>query len=121
MHARAANAYRKADLESAPKHVVLERLFARFGADIDAARAALGRKDIHGKAQALDHAMRIVAELQASLDAAAAPELVANLMALYDYVTDRLTQSNLTLATRPLDEAAAVMAQLGEAFRQVHK
>lgn len=121
MHARAANAYRRVDLESAPKHVVLERLFARFLSDLDVARAALAKKDIQGKANALDHAMSIVAELRASLDAAAAPELVANLIALYDFVTDRLTQTNLTLETKPLDEAAGVMTQLADAFQKAHR
>lgn len=120
MHARAANAYRKVDLESAPKHVVLERLFVRFQADLELARTSIARRDIQGKANALDHAMRIVAELKASLDAAAAPELVANLKALYDFVTDKLTETNLTLKTPPLDQAAKVMAQLADAFQQVH-
>lgn len=121
MHAHAAKVYRRVDLESAPKPQILERLFARFLADIATARDALGKKDVQGKANAIDHAMRIVVELQASLDHAAAPELCANLVALYDFVTDRLVQTNMTLSTKPLDEAQRVMTDLADAFKQAHR
>src|ERR1043165_8743525 len=105
MNARAANAYRRVDLESAPKTQIVERLFARCVRDIADARAAIERRDIHGKATALDHAMQIVGELKASLDVAAAPELCANLAALYDFVAQRLIDANASLATPPLDQA----------------
>ena len=117
---RAANAYRTVDLESAPKHLVLERLFDRFARDVATARQAIAARDIERKGNALDHALRIVAELVAALDHALAPELCANLEALYHYVTARLGEANLTLALEPLDEAAQLMAEIGGAFRQVH-
>jgi len=117
MHARAANAYRKGDLESAPKHLVLERLFERFDRDLVQAREAIVAKDIQRKANLLDHALRIVAELVAALDHNAAPELCANLAALYQYVIDRLGESNTTLKIEPLDEAAKLMAEIATAFK----
>jgi flagellar protein FliS len=120
MIARAANAYRRVDLESAPKTQIVERLFDRCLADIAAAREALVVKDIKKKAAMLDHAMQIVVELKASLDANAAPVLCANLSALYDFVTDRLIDANITLQTKPLDQATRIMAELGEAFRGAH-
>jgi flagellar protein FliS len=120
MLARAANAYRRADLESAPKTKILERLFDRFLADITSAREAIEAGDIRKKALALDHALQIVVELQASLDPRAAPELCANLAALYDFVTDRLVSASLTLTVPPLDQAVRVMSELGEAFRAAH-
>jgi flagellar protein FliS len=120
MLARAANAYRRVDLESAPKTQIVERLFDRFLADLATARAAIETSDIHRKAAALDHAMQIVVELKASLDAAAAPELCANLAALYDFVTDQLIEANSKLAVRSLDQATRIMSELGEAFRGAH-
>lgn len=121
MHARAANAYRRVDLESAPKPMIVERLFARFATDIAQARTSLANRDIAGKAAAIDHAIRIVVELAAALDHAAAPELCANLAALYRYVTDRLTEANVHLTTPPLDEASSLMASLADAFREAHQ
>lgn len=121
MHARAANAYRRGDLESAPKHLVLERLFDRFDRDLVQAREAIVAKDIQRKANLIDHAMRIVAELSAALDHAVAPELCANLAALYDYVTVKLGEANTKVAVAPLDDAAKVMADVASAFKEAHR
>jgi len=120
MLARAANAYRRADLESAPKTQIVERLFDRFLADLVTARGAIAARDVKQKATALDHALEIVIELKASLDFAAAPELCANLAALYDFVTERVVSASLTLTPAPLDQATRVMSELGEAFRGAH-
>jgi flagellar protein FliS len=120
MHARAANAYRRVDLESAPKTQIVERLFDRCVLDIAAAREAIAARDIVRKAAALDHAMQIVVELKASLDVTAAPELCANLAALYDFVTQRLIEANTALVLPPLDQATRIMRELGDAFRGAH-
>jgi flagellar protein FliS len=120
MLARAASAYRRVDLESAPKTQILERLFDRCLADIAVAREAIEERDVKKKAQALDHALQIVVELKASLDPTAAPTLCENLAALYDFVTERLVSASLTLTLPPLDQATRVIRELGEAFRAAH-
>ena len=120
MHQRAANAYRRVDLESAPKTQIVERLFDRCVQDIAAARDAIAARDIARKAAAIDHALRIVVELKASLDATAAPELCANLGALYDFVSQRLIEANAALTLPPLDQATRIMTELGTAFRTAH-
>jgi flagellar protein FliS len=119
MSARAANAYKRVDLESAPKSQILDRLFERFQRDLHDARRAIVGNDIKTKAAAIDHALQIVAELRAALDHAAAPELCANLAALYEFVMERLTRASVSLQIPPLDEAGGVMAEIGAAFRQV--
>jgi flagellar protein FliS len=119
MSARAANAYKRVDLESAPKSQILDRLFERFQRDLDEARRAIAGKDIKAKAAAIDHALQIVIELRAALDHAAAPELCANLAALYEFVMERLTRASVSLQVQPLDEAGGVMSEIGAAFRQV--
>ncbi|HEX7700406.1 MAG TPA: flagellar protein FliS, partial [Kofleriaceae bacterium] len=55
----AANAYRRVDLESAPKYQIVDRLYERFARDVEEARNAIHAKDISGKAKALDHALCI--------------------------------------------------------------
>ena len=121
MQSRAANMYRRIDLDSAPKHQILDRLYESFARDLELARTAIAARDIPGKAGAIDHAMRIVTELTAALDHALAPELCSNLEALYDFVNDRLVQANLSLETAPLDQASRVMTELGAAFRQAQR
>jgi flagellar protein FliS len=120
MLARAANVYRRVDLESAPKTQILERLFERCLVDIAEARAAIEARDVKRKALALDHALRIVVELKASLDVEKAPQLCENLAALYDFVTERLVSASLTLTLPPLDQATRIMSELAEAFRGAH-
>ncbi len=117
MNVRAANAYRRVDLESAPKEQIVERLFERFLTDVESARAAITAGDIKAKAAALDHALQIVSELAASLDHGAAPALAANLGSLYDFVSQRLSEANLTMKVGPLDPCARIMSELLAAFR----
>lgn len=119
MFARAATAYRQVDLSSAPKAEIVARLFARCLDDIATARRAIVARDLAGKATAIDHASRIVVELRAALDHAAAPELATNLDALYRFILDQLSAANQRLVPGPLDAATRVMTELGDAFAAI--
>ena len=116
MYARAARRYKTVDLESAPKIHVLDRLYGRCLADIDEAASAIDAGDIGKRAAAIDHAFRIVIELRAALDEKAAPELTANLIALYTFVLDKLTEANMASSVDPLGHASEVIAHLRESF-----
>lgn len=116
MYARAANSYRRVDLDSAPKSEIMMRLFARCLDDIAAGRAAIATRNIAGKAYALDHAARIVVELRAALDHKAAPDLASRLDGLYAYVQQQLAAANAKLDIKPLDAATRIMGELAEAF-----
>lgn len=117
MYARAARMYKTVDVASAPKTHVLDRLYGRCLSDIATASDAIERGDIAGRAAAIDHAFRIVVELRAALDEAAAPELTANLVALYTFALDELTAANLESNPEPLAHAAEVIGHLRESFR----
>jgi flagellar protein FliS len=116
----AAKAYRRVDLESAPKTQILERLYDRFARDVADARVAITARNIEAKAKALSHASQIVVQLKMALDHNVAPEMCRNLESLYNFVLARLTQANIKLTTKPLDEALVVMSGLGAAFKQAH-
>jgi flagellar protein FliS len=120
MSSRAANAYRRVDLESAPKHQIVERLYERLLRDVATARQAIVAGDVQGRANAIDHALRIIAEFTAALDHASAPELCANLASLYAYVAEQLSTANVTKAVEPLDTASKIMNDLATAFREAH-
>lgn len=121
MSFRAVNVYKTVDLESAPKTQIVERLFARFARDVADARKAIAARDIVGKAALLDHATQIVVQLRAALDYRAAPELCANLDALYRFVLDQLAIANVKLDAAPLAHCDRVMNMLGDAFRRAHE
>ncbi len=116
MYARAAKAYKQVDLESSSKAQILDKLYLRFVRDCDDAKAAIAKGDVPAKAAAINHGNQIIMELVAALDHALAPDLCGNLAALYDYVLDRLAQSNIQNDVGLLDQASAVVMQLREAF-----
>jgi len=117
MHAKAARAYKKVDLQSSSKTKVLDRLYGRLLADIEEACVAIDQEKVEARASAVDHAIRIVTELNAALDFRQAPDLCANLAALYGYVIDRLEAANLTRDIGALREASAVIDNLRESFQ----
>ncbi|MCP4448140.1 MAG: flagellar export chaperone FliS [Myxococcales bacterium] len=118
MYARAAKAYKQVDLESSSKAQILDKLYLRFVRDCDDAKAAMARGDVAAKAAAINHGNQIIMELVAALDHALAPDLCGNLATLYDYVLDRLAQSNMQNDARLLEQASVVMMQLREAFSE---
>jgi len=85
-----ARQYKTIDQLSASKEEILDRLFSRLLRDIRDASRAEESGDIEARASGIDHALRILAELQAALDHGRAPELCQNLEALYQYAVDCL-------------------------------
>lgn len=116
MSARAIRSYRIVSVESAPPARVLDDLLARLLADCDDARARLRAGDPAGKGAALAHALAIVGELTAAIDHEAAPELGANLAALWGYVGARLTDANVHQDVAAITDAEKVVLTLREAF-----
>lgn len=120
MYARAAKAYRQVDLDSSSKAQILDKLYLRFLRDCEDAKVAMHEGNVAVKAAAINHGNQIISELVAALDHGLAPDLCGNLAALYDYVLDRLAQSNMKNDKVLLDQAAAVVTQLREAFAEAN-
>jgi flagellar secretion chaperone FliS len=118
MYNSATKAYRRVDLETAPKTEILDRLFGRLEADLRAGRDAINRGDVTARALALDHADRILTELIAALDRNAAPELCGNLDALYRYCQLCITRASLQKSVEQLDQPLAIVATLRAAFAE---
>ncbi|MCC7381339.1 MAG: flagellar protein FliS [Deltaproteobacteria bacterium] len=116
MH-RSAVAYKRVFVDSAPPARVLDELFGRLLADIEEARASIERRDIVTKARSINHALAILTELRAALDARTSEQLCAGLDRLYDFSAARIIAGSSELAVQPLDEATRVLAQLRDAFR----
>jgi len=119
MHnARAAHRYRQVHVESATPARLLDELFARVLRRLSEAEGHIARRDAKAKGGALTEALAIVAELQAALDPARAPEVCANLDQLYRFVQARIVEASARMDAAPLAEAARVIAVLREAFQQ---
>jgi flagellar protein FliS len=112
---KAARSYKRTHVESSPARI-LEALLRRLLRDLDDAKTAMAAKDAGKKGEMVNHALAILAELDAALDHSAAPELCQSLSSLYAFASDRLIAGSSKMDPKPLDEAAAVLATLEGAF-----
>ena len=117
MAVRARDAYRRVYLESAPPARVLDELYLRLEDDLATATTAIAARDFARKGSALNHALAIVAELDAALDRGSAPSLCAQLGSLYAFVRDRINSANAKADAAPVAQAMRVVTTLREAFR----
>ncbi|HTE54137.1 MAG TPA: flagellar export chaperone FliS [Kofleriaceae bacterium] len=118
MSSSALKAYRRNDLQTAPKTDILDRLFVRLEADLRAGQSAITAGDIAGRARALDHASRILTELIAALDTRAAPELCGNLEALYRYCQSSIGRASVERKAVLLDQSLKIVTTLRVSFAE---
>lgn len=123
-----ANVYARVGLEtgvmSATPHQVVSMLFNGVKAAITMARHHMAHNEIAAKGSAISKAINIIDNgLKSSFEAdagnPAAVELVANLMALYDYTARCLLLANLRNDPALLDEADRLLDSIGSAWREI--
>jgi flagellar protein FliS len=109
---------------SASPHQLITLLFDGARTAIAMARHHMANKEIAAKGKAISKAINIIDNgLKASLDAEAGgqagAELVANLSALYDYISQRLMFANLRNDPALLDEAERLLENIASAWREI--
>lgn len=123
-----ANVYAKIGTEigamCASPNQLITMLFEGAKMAITMARHHMANQDISAKGYAISKAINIVENgLKASLDAEAGgkagAELVANLSALYDYISQRLLYANLRNDPALLDEADRLLDSISSAWREI--
>jgi flagellar protein FliS len=118
MYARAARSYQKTYLESASPARLIDEMYQRLLRDIEDGRAGIVDHDVRKRGEALSHGLAIVGALHTALDRRLAPELSAQLGALYTFITGRLTRANIRNEQKPLDEAVKIVHSLRDSFQQ---
>lgn len=127
-YATGASAYARISTESAAMsaspHQLITLLFEGVKTAITMARHHMAHGEIAAKGHAISKAINIVDNgLKASLDSEvggpAGAELVANLAALYDYVSQRLLLANLRNDPALLDEADRLLDNISAAWREI--
>ncbi len=93
-------------------------MFHRALEECERAKGFIRENDMPGKGKAIDLAMRIVCELEASLDHDKAPDLASNLAKLYGFVQTSLQRASLELKEQPIDQAVKVLLLLRGAFAE---
>lgn len=118
-----AASYRNLELETsvaqADPHRLIEMLFDGAAGAIAQARSALREGRIPAKGEATGRAVRILDEgLKASLDPRGG-ELATNLKALYEYMTHRLLDANLSNDDMKYEEVGRMLDQLRDAWKRI--
>ncbi len=101
-----------------PHHLIL-MLMDGVMQRISAARGCLERSDLGQKAQLLQRAVALVAELRGSLDHQNGGALAHNLDELYDYMARQLVRANVENRAALLDEVASLMTEIRLAWMAV--
>lgn len=119
-----ANAYQRVGLEtgvtSADPHKLILMLFDGAVLAVATAETHLAAGNAAGKAECVSKASRIISEgLRASLDMNAGGELAARLVALYDYMCNRLLYANVKDDAAALVEVRHLLSELKEAWEQI--
>jgi len=86
---------------------------------IGQAREKMVAKDAAAKGALIGKALDIIAELNASLNFQAGPELATSLFHLYNFMTGHLAKANLNWDLQALDEVLQMIQKLREAWMEV--
>lgn len=117
---RAANHYadvlHNSNLGEESPHRLIQMLMEGFLARVNSAKGAMAHGDIEAKSRYISNAMGIIGGLIDGLDMERGGELSANLCGLYEYINIRLLEANLHNSVEILDEVAALLKNIKEAW-----
>ena len=78
-------------------------------------------RDIQAKGVAISKSVRLIGQLEASLDMERGGQIAANLRNLYLYMLDRLTQANVTNDAQIVVEVAGLVRKIKTGWDQIVK
>lgn len=84
---------------------------------IEQAKRAIDENNITEKNTAIQKAQAIVTELMITLDRSV--PIAENMLVLYDYVNNRLIEANIHNNVERLDEAAEIMTEFRDTWKEV--
>jgi len=116
---RATSAYRQTQVQSRSPLELVVMLYDGAIRDMTAAKAAMARRDLANKRQAMSRALAIVSELQSTLNMKEGGEVAQRLDSLYGYVNGRLLEANMHGHVGALEDAISVFTTVREAWAQI--
>jgi flagellar protein FliS len=117
--ARAANAYRATLVESRSPLELVAMLYDGLIRSLTQARDATARGDLKEKQIAQSRALRVMHELQHTLDCERGGDLAKQLEGIYTYVTSRLLEANINKDAAAYDEMLRLMTPLRDAWTEI--
>ena len=112
-------AYRENGVMTQSRGQIVVMLYEGAIKFLEQAIPAVERRDHAEKGRLIGKAMDIVAELDATLDFDASPELCTNLRGLYDFMRRHLFDANLHCDAQPVRDVIALLDDLNQAWRAI--
>jgi flagellar protein FliS len=97
-------------------HRLIQMLMEGFLARINSAKGAIAHGDFEAKSVFISRAIGIVGGLNEALDLEQGGDLAINLNQLYGYINSQLVQASYENSEAKLDEVAALMKDIKEAW-----
>jgi flagellar secretion chaperone FliS len=119
MYQEATKTYQEANFFTAtPAKLVMMCYDGAIGS-LKLAREYYIKKEYEAKAKALQKAVDIIYELNASLDVKKGGEITGNLRSLYLYMIQRVTEADLKKDIRAFDEVIQMLEELESAWKAI--
>ena len=99
-------------IESASPHRLIQMLMAGALEKMSAAKGFMTRGEIAPKGEQIGWAISIIDGLRVSLDKSVGGDLVENLDALYDYMSQQLVLANMNNDIELLNEVSGLMREI---------
>lgn len=116
---QAASSYRQTQVQSRTPLELTVMLYDGALRFLAQARAAIERKDIPARRDAISRTMAILSELQSTLDMEKGGAVAESLDRLYVYVNSRLIDASFKQDVRPVDEATRLLTTLRDAWENI--
>lgn len=113
----AAQRYSQVRMTTSTPGELLLALYDGLFRFLNGAKICMERKELARARELLSKAYAILSELVIALDHPVAPELCANLEALYGFAMERVTQASRKGTTQQIDEVVRVLTPLREAWQ----
>jgi flagellar secretion chaperone FliS len=117
----ARSPYRETAVRAAGPVRLVVLLYQQALEDLHRAHAALTRADIEGRTREINHALKVIGQLQGSLDLERGGVVARNLTRFYDMVRLRLVEAQITQSAEILEEQISVLALLLETWLEVER
>lgn len=113
------DSYRRTQAQSATPLELVTMLYDGALRFLDSARAAIERRDIPARRDALSRALAIISELQCTLNMEQGGEIAASLDRLYNYANMRLLDAAMRNDAAAVDEVKRLFSTLRDGWQTI--
>ena len=119
MYNNGIGAYRKTAVTTADPGRLILMCYEGAILQLKIAKTKYREKDYEGKGKAVTKTMAIIDELTCALDLEKGGEIARNLEAIYNYITRRILQADVTKDFGGIDEVIGLLTELLSSWKEI--